>query len=201
MSNELVAKSENALALNQAMPAGLDGAGSGDFLMPRFKIWHPMSKQEVPGAKLGLWYDGNTSSIAGDTLRFYLLSQKNTSYTDDEGRTKNYKNLLVAKESQLDIPAEIVLSAAGLRAAKGLNTALMEKALTDKNQNTFAYLIEAKIEITQNDKGKYGVPKFSIVGSADGDTFDKLARLHAENATAYTLGKVGGETTAVEDPV
>lgn len=201
MSNELTTKNETGIAESVKMPAGLEGAGSGDFLMPRFKIWHPMSKQEVPGAKLGLWYDGNTCSIAGDTLRFYLLAQKNSSYTDDEGRTKNYKNLLVAKEGQLDLPAEIVLSAAGLRAAKGLNTALMEKALTDKTQNTFAYLIEAKIEITQNDKGKYGVPKFSIIGLADSETFDRLARLHAENAVAYTLGKVGGETTVVEDPV
>ena len=109
MSNDLTTKTETALAANTAMPSGLDGAGN-DFLMPRFKVWHPMSKTEVVNAKLGLWYEANGASLAGDTMRFYLLSQKNRSFTQDDGKVKNYKYLLIAKEGNLDFPCEIVLA-------------------------------------------------------------------------------------------
>lgn len=199
MSNELATKTENALATNRPMPAGLDGAGS-DFLMPRFKVWHPMSKQDVEDGKLGKWYEANSAMLTGDSIRFYLLAQRNASFTQDDGKVKNYKYLLIAKEGQLDIPAEIVLSASGIRPVKGLNTALMEKSLSDKNQNTFSYLIETTIEVTENDNGKFGVPKFTVVGVADAEAFDKLSMLHANHAADYARGAVPVDTaTAYEE--
>lgn len=183
----LTPKTPSALGAPMKMPAGLDGVGPQDVLMPRFKIWHPMSKTEVMNAKLGLFYEANGAALAGDTIRFYLLSQINKQFEND-GVVKNSKQLLIAKEGSLDIPCELVLSGSGLRAAKGLNTGLMERALADKAGTAFQYLIEAKIEVKENDKGKFGIPKFSIVGVADGETFDKLAKMHAECAEQYAAG-------------
>lgn len=188
----LATKTESALATAQ-MPAGLDGAGT-DFLMPRYKVWHPMSKQEVEGAKLGKWYEANGASLTGDVIRFYLLSQKNLSFTQDDGKVKNYKHLLVAKEGSLDFPSEIVLSASGIRPVKALNTALIERKLSDKAAVAFGYLIEATIEVKENENGKFGVPKFTIVGNADIETFDKLAALHSAHAVTYALGQGGVDT-------
>lgn len=189
----LAPKTETALATGLKMPSGLDGAGAADFLMPRYKIWHPMSKTEVMNAKLGLFYEANGATLAGDMLRFYLLSQINKQFEND-GVVKNSKQLLIVKEGTLDFPCELVLSGSGLRAAKGLNTGLMEKALADKANTTFQYLIEAKIEVKENDKGKFGVPKFSVVGTADAETFDKLAKLHDDFAAQYAAGTSGVDT-------
>lgn len=192
MENAPVKTTGSGLATSQQVPAGLNGAGA-DFLMPRYKIWHPMSKTEVVNAKLGLFYEANGATLAGDVIRFYLLSQINKQF-DNEGVIKNSKQLLIAKEGSLDIPSELVLSGSGLRAAKGLNTALMERALQDKAATCFQYLVECRIEVKENDKGKFGVPKFSIVGTADGETFDRLAKLHAEFAEQYAAGTSGVDT-------
>ncbi len=194
MSNELATKPENALATSKPMPSGLDGAGA-DFMMPRFKVWHPMSKQEVMNAKLGLWYEANGATLIGDTLRFHLLSQKNKSFTQDDGKVKDYKYLLIAKEGSYDFPCEIALSASGIRPVKGLNTTLMERMLSDKANSAFQYIIEAKIEVKENANGKYGSPKFTIVGTADAEAFDKVAALHAKFAAEYALD-LGGVNTA-----
>ena len=183
--NELAKKSETGLAAGtKVMPAGLDGAGARDFLMSRFKIWHPMSKSEVMNAKLGMFYEANGATLAGDTIRFYLLAQVNKQFEND-GVLKNSKNMLIVREDQPNMPCELVISGSGLRAVSALNTTLLDKSLADKAGTAFQYLIEAKIEVKENDKGKFGVPKFSIVGTADSETFDKLAGLHAEIAANY----------------
>lgn len=189
----LAPKTETALGTAMKMPAGLDGAGS-DFLMPRFKVWHPMSKQDVEGAKLGKWYEANGATLVGDSIRFYLLSQKNLSFTQDDGKVKNYKHLLIAKEGQLGFPCEIVLSASGIRPVKALNTTLMERKLSDKSAATFGYLIDASIEIKENENGKFGVPKFTIVGAADVEAFDQLAGLHAQHAVTYATSAAPVDT-------
>jgi hypothetical protein len=191
--NALAPKTEAGLSTDVKMPAGLDGAGTRDFLMPRYKIWHPMSKTEVMNAKLGLFYEANGATLAGDTIRFYLLSQVNKQFEND-GVTKNSKQLLIVKDGQLEFPSEVVISGSGLRAVSGLNTALLGKSLADKNPNAFSYLIECKIEVKENDKGKFGVPKFAIVGQADAETFEKIAKLHAEHAASYATGPAGVDT-------
>ncbi len=182
--NALATKSETGMSTSVKMPAGLDGAGANDFLMPRFKIWHPMSKTEVLNAKLGLFYEANSAQLAGDSIRFYLLAQVNKQFEND-GVLKNSKNMLIVREEHLDFPAELVVSGYGLRSVSGLNTMLLDKALSDKATTSFQYLIEAKIQVKENDKGKFGVLKFSIVGSADGETFDRLAKIHAEAGLSY----------------
>lgn len=191
-------KKETAVAISHKMAAGLDGAGN-DFLMPRFKIFHPMSKASIEGAKLGLWYESNGSALIGETIRFCLLSQKNKSFTQDDGKIKNYKYLLVADEANLGFPSEVVLSASGIRAAKGLNTALLQKKLVDKADTAFQYLIEAKIEVQQNDNGKFGVPKFTIVGTVDAEAFDKVAGLHAQFASVYATEALPVDTATAYD--
>lgn len=197
-SKELAPKTETTLSANRQMPAGLDGAGA-DFLMPRYKAYHPMSKSDVEGGKIGKWYEANGATLTGDVLRFYLLSQRNASFTQDDSKVKNYKYLLIAKEGSLDIPSEIVLSASGIRPVKGLNTTLMEKKLQDGAATTFQYLIEAKLEVKENDKGKFGVPVFSIVGTADAETFDKVAALHGSYAADYAVGAGGVDTATKYD--
>lgn len=194
----LAPKTETALAANRPLPAGLDGANARDFLMPRYKIWHPMSKAEIMNAKLGLFYEANGAALAGDTIRFYLLAQVNKQFEND-GVLKNSKYMLIVRENQTDFPAELVISGSGLRATSALNTALLDKSLSDKTVTTFQYLVEAKIEVKENDKGKFGVPKFSIVGTASGETFDRLAQLHAEMAAGYASGSAGVDTATKYD--
>lgn len=194
----LAPKTTSALAQNAQMPAGLDGAGQ-DFLMPRYKVWHPMAKKEVEGAKIGKWYESNGALLIGDSLKFYVLAQKNLSFTNDDGKVKNSKHLLVAMADQLDFPSELSLSASGIRPTKALNTALMQKALSDKAGATFAYLVEATIEPKENENGKFGVPKFTIVGTADAETFDKIAGLHSKYAADYATNAGGVDTATGYD--
>lgn len=180
-----VKKSETALSTAVQMPAGLDGVGAMDLLMPRYKIWHPMAKTEVVGARLGDFYEANSAEAIRGSIKFHLLAQKNRSFTQDDGKVKNYKYMLIVREGQYDMPAELVLSGSGIRAVSALNTALLNKSLSDKSQTSFAYLIEAKIEIKENDNGKFGVPKFTILEAVTGDVFDKVAGHHANLAASY----------------
>lgn len=152
-----------------APPPGLDNLGADDLLMPKIKVWHPMSTVEIDGIKLGEWYEQNAAANLGKSLKFVIISQKNRHYDNvgDDGETvrKHYKHLLVVTEANPDVPTEIVLSASGIRAVKALNTTLITASLKKGNgAPAFTFLIEGTIKVTDGKKGKYGVPQFTIAG-------------------------------------
>lgn len=182
-------------------PQGFEGMSADDLLMPRIKAYHPQSKTEVEGAKIGDWYDVNEAKKLGNAIRFMLLGKKSMRYEaiddktkqqklDDQGMPmwKYYTHLLVAMVDRLDVPSEIVLSVTATTPVKKLMTSLLLRSKQAGNAPTFAFVVEGKLIPTEGNLGRFAVPEFTIVGDATADQLAAAAELHTATAGSFHAG-------------
>jgi len=209
MSEEIAKVEDKAVATSGAFtpPPGLDNIGADDLLMPKIKVWHPMSTVEIDSIKLGDWYEQNGAVNLGKAIKFVIISSKNRHYDNvgDDGETvrKHYKHLLVVTEENPDVPTEMVLSASGIRAVKALNTVLITASLKKGDgAPAFSFLIEGTIKVTDGKKGKYGVPQFTIAGDTPEGLLESATAKYQSLAADYAADAGGVDTaTAYKEQI
>lgn len=161
---------ETGLSTEVVNPAGFDNISASDLLLPRVKVWHPMSKSTVD-AKIGDFYSVNDNVNLGKEMEFLLLGQKTVEYTNEDEKsgipiTKTYKHLLVAPTTSLDTPVELILSAASIMNVKKLTSSLIQKSRANGSSPAYSFVIKATIETVVADQGKYGRAQFEVTGEA-----------------------------------
>lgn len=187
----VAAKETAAVAAPAAMPEGFDVMAATEFAMPVIKVWHPMTKEEVEGGKLGQFYDVNTKKAIGGTLTFCLLAIRNMSFENDDGVRKSIKQLLVLPEGS-DMPKILSFSVGSFRRIGQMMTAAMEKSQSMGGAPLYALSVKATLETAENDKGKFAVPNFEVDGEKSKERMDLAAELYAR------LGRDFGSVSAEE---
>lgn len=180
----------NELSTAQNFPQGFGTIAAEDLMMPRVKVYHPLAKTEVPGAKVTDFYEVNSAQILGNKIEFALLGQKTVEFeneNDDGELVKKYnKNVLAMLLTSTDVPTELVLSSANIMPFKKLLTTLVLKSKEAGGAPAFAFKVSSVLKAVDGKKGgKYGVVDFTVDGLLEGELFDKASILYTKYGTAY----------------
>ncbi len=189
-ASKAVAKTATTAVARGPLPEGFDSVQSDDLVAPRIKLWSPNTKIDIENGKLGQFYNVNDKKAIGDEISFFLLSQKTIKFEnkdeDGEIKIKTYKYLLVALETEMRFPFELILSATSIIEVKRLVSSLLVKSQDAGGSPMYGFLVKANT-ITKESKegGRYAIANFTVVRDMTDDEFGKLGDLYQQYAKNY----------------
>lgn len=177
----------------QEMGEGFDVMQADDLIISRVGICQPTSRTVKVAA--GHWYDTSTEEDLGESLKFFVLAKRNTSFTNPEDGNLIEKKEVLAIDEKLVFPFMISLSTTGYFPFSGVMTKLY-KEYGRAGRPIFAALIEATTELTSNTKGKYYLPKFTVTREASPEEIVALTNIYRSTKPLFVAGETGNPSKA-----